>query len=219
MEGKKYTNSLNAKTLIVGFLVLLFHAVGQTGFLSAAWQQQFIALVPIHLLLMFVLMLISQQTYNRQFFLFLTITYLAGFGIEYLGVHSGLIFGNYQYGDTLGLKWDEIPLLIGLNWVLLIYSVGISVQYLKIKNRLIQAVLGAGILVLLDILIEPVAIRFDYWDWQDGVIPMQNYIAWFMVSLAGCLVFNQLKFDKQNPAAVVLLIAQFLFFISLNLAG
>lgn len=219
MEGKKYTDILNKKPVIIGFLVLLFHAVGLAGFLNPAWRELFITLVPFHLLLMFALMLISQQNYNPQFFLFLLIIYLAGFGIEYLGVHTGLIFGSYNYGETLGLKLAEIPLLIGLNWVLLIYTVGMTIRYLNFKNSFIQAALGAGILVLLDVLIEPVAIRFDYWTWQDGAIPLQNYIAWFIVSFAGCLAFNRMKFEKQNPAAIVLLLAQFLFFISLNLAA
>lgn len=217
MEGKKHTDSLSRTSAIIGFFVLLFHAVGLAGFLNPAWRELFIALVPFHLLLMFALMLISQQNYNRQFFVFVLLMYLAGFGIEFLGVHTGLIFGEYQYGATLGVKLAEIPLLIGLNWVLLVYSVGTSMHYLGLKNSLNGAILGAVVLVLLDLLIEPVAIRFDYWSWENGTIPLQNYLAWFVFSLAAILFFNRFKFDKTNPVAIVLLAAQFMFFIALNL--
>ncbi len=217
MEGKKHTYGLGNKTLIISFLVLLFHAVGLFGFLIPEYQDRFIALVPFHLLLMFFLIVISQKELNANFYTFLLTIYLAGFGIEYFGVHTGLIFGSYHYGKTLGFKLAEIPLMIGVNWILLIYSAGVTVQYLNIKNVALKSALAAALLVGLDALIEPIAIRFDYWSWANDVIPMQNYIAWFVFSFACFCFFNVLKFNKQNPAAVVLLLVQFLFFIALNL--
>ncbi|MFM6976185.1 MAG: carotenoid biosynthesis protein [Sphingobacteriaceae bacterium] len=217
MERQKYTLGLSIKISIISFLVLLFHAVGLLGFLNTEWQSHFIALVPFHLLLMFALLLVSQQTWNRHFLQFVLLTYLGGYGIEYLGVHTGLIFGSYDYGDTLGTKFADIPLLIGVNWVLLIYSVGTSIEYLNLKNKVLNLLLAAAVLVLLDTLIEPVAIQFDYWSWEGGLIPLQNYAAWFLVSLAGCWFFKRMKFTKQNLFGPVLLLAQFLFFIALNL--
>lgn len=219
MEGKKYTNSLDRIRVITAVFVLLFHAVGLYGFLTPEWHEKFISLVPFHLLLMFVLMLISHLNFERDFLVFVTVVYVAGFGIEFLGVHTGLIFGNYQYGDTLGLKLVDIPLLIGLNWVILVYSAGVSMYYLGVKSDLLRAGFGALMLVILDVLIEPVAIRFDYWSWENGIIPVQNYIAWFVFSFACFVVFNRLKIAKENPVAIVLLAAQFVFFIALNITA
>lgn len=213
--------TFNLQTLsrnqVIAFFVLLFHAVGLAGFLNPQWQDLFLSLVPFHLLLMFMLLLLSHQQRNLAFFGFLFITYLAGFGIEYFGVHTGLIFGSYQYGETLGAKLADIPLLIGLNWVLLIYSSGVAVNYLPIRQKWLKVVFSATLLVLLDWLIEPVAIRFDYWSWANQIIPLKNYISWFLFSLAGCWFFYEMKFKKNNPVGLVLLLAQFLFFIALNL--
>ncbi len=217
MERKKYPQLLNRSSLIISGLVLLFHAVGLYGFMDVERTATFIKLVPMHLLLMLALMLISQQEKNRNFLFFVVVIYIAGYLIEFLGVHTGLIFGEYRYGPTLGFKLAEIPLLIGVNWVLLIYSVGVSVEALGLKCTLLKSVLGASVLVLLDFLIEPVAIHFNYWDWASATIPLQNYIAWFLFSFAGCWLFNRLTFNKVNLAASVLLIAQFLFFIGLNI--
>ena len=46
--------------------------------------------------------------------LFLLVAVL-GFAIEWYGVHTGSPFGFYQYGEGLGIKWKDIPLVIGLN--------------------------------------------------------------------------------------------------------
>jgi putative membrane protein len=113
----------------------------------------------------------------------------------------------------------DIPLLIGLNWVILVYSVGVSMHQFGVKNDTLRAGIGAIILVILDLLIEPVAIQFDYWSWANGSIPTQNYIAWFVFSFACLLLFNRLKFAKVNPVAVVLVLAQFVFFIALNITA
>lgn len=78
------------------------------------------------------------------------------------------------------------------------------------------ALLGAVVLVVVDFLIEPVAIKYDYWNWAGGVIPLQNYLGWFVVAFAMFLFFEKMTFRKQNSAAIVLFVAQICFFIILN---
>jgi putative membrane protein len=70
-------------------------------------------------------------------------------------------FGNYVYKTTLGWKFLETPLIIGVNWILLTCSVVYSIEN-KIKSNLGIAFASACLLVLLDILIEPVAIQYNF---------------------------------------------------------
>jgi putative membrane protein len=128
-----------------------------------------------------------------------------------------LAFCDYNYGKTLGLKLFDIPLTIGVNWFLLIYSAGITMQRSRLKSVFFKVITGALILVLLDLLIEPVAIQFDYWHWDNNIIPFKNCLCWFLVSAAMLYVFERFNFKKQSIAAPVLLITQFLFFGILNL--
>ena len=107
--------------------------------------------------------------------------------------------------------------MIGVNWIILVYAVGVSMEASRLKSPVFKAFAGALVLVLLDVLIEPIAIKFDYWGWTQNSIPLQNYLAWFIVSFAMLGLFNYLKFNKENRAAVVLLGTQFAFFIALNL--
>ena len=125
-------------------------------------------------------MIISHEDKNKHFWIFLLSTYTAGFVIELLGVTTGLIFGNYTYGTTLGIKFAEIPLLIGVNWILVIYSTGAFLKEFGIKNHIIRSAIGAFFITTLDFLIEPVAIKYDYWTWTDFDVPFQNYVGWFI---------------------------------------
>jgi len=72
-----------------------------------------------------------------------------GFGVEVLGVKTELIFGSYHYGESLGYKWLSVPLLIGVNWCMLLYCTS---QLSKFKNFIINALFGAALMVVLDFL-------------------------------------------------------------------
>ncbi|GGH18740.1 carotenoid biosynthesis protein [Mucilaginibacter phyllosphaerae] len=210
--------SLNITPKVAVAVIILFHAVGFTGLSVAATRPLFLQLVAWHLLLMMLVIMLGHDKPNNRFGIFTLVTFLLGFTAEWVGVHTGLLFGNYAYGKTLGIKLLEIPLMIGVNWFLLIYAVGVTMQRSRLKSAVFRVVTGAAILVLLDLLIEPVAIRFDYWHWAGGIIPIKNYICWFLVSVLMLGIFEWFKFKKQSKAAPVLLITEFVFFGALNLA-
>ncbi len=174
-------------------------------------------LVPYHLLLMLLLMILTVNDRSADLIKFSTGVYLAGFFIEVIGVNTGQIFGNYTYGSALGVKLWATPLLIGVNWLMLVYCTGAFLQKFNFKNRVLFSALGAAILLGIDFLIEPVAIRFDYWSWFEGIIPVQNYLGWYIFSFLLFLFYSGLNFRKENNAAIVLLFTQFCFFLALNL--
>ena len=198
-------------------LVVVFYAVGYFGFVHSSYSGLFKFLIPFHLLLMLLLLVISHEDRNKSFWTFLPTTYVAGFVVELLGVNTGAIFGEYTYGPTLGLKFADIPLIIGVNWILVIYSTGVFMKEFGIKNQIIRALIGAFLVTLLDVLIEPVAIKYEYWSWADFEVPCQNYVAWFIFSFGMLRFFYLMEFRKRNPVAIVLFITQFLFFLALNL--
>ena len=77
--------------------------------------------------------------------------------------------------------------------------------------------LASLIMLLLDFLIEPIAVKFDFWYWQEGFVPMQNYIAWFISSLPAHYFINNLNFKVNRKVGINLLIAQLIFFALLML--
>ncbi|MEO6520931.1 MAG: carotenoid biosynthesis protein [Mucilaginibacter sp.] len=210
-----------SKKAVLITIIILFHIVGLIGFLTPALQPLFLKIVPFHLLLMLVLIVYSHQSFNLKFAYFFASLFVFGFVLEWIGVHHHLIFGNYVYGRTLGVRLFDIPLMIGVNWFLLTYATGVLMQHLGFKNLNTRVILGAAVLVLLDILIEPVATQFDYWHWitMPGSLtaPIENYIGWFLAGGLMLGIFEAFKFTRQSMVAVVLLISQFLFFGILNM--
>ncbi|MEO3404056.1 carotenoid biosynthesis protein [Mucilaginibacter sp. CAU 1740] len=207
---------LSNKTRICVIVILLFHLVGLIGFIIPSLIVLFMALVHWHLLLMLGVIIYSHDERDNRFFLFALIIATAGFIAECVGVHTGWLFGNYNYGGTLGSKLFEVPLMIGVNWFLLIYATGVTLKRSRIGNKYLRVIIGAVILTLLDVLIEPIAIRFDYWHWTGGIIPIKNYLCWFLVSAVLLFIFERFDFKRQSIVAAVLFVTQFVFFAVLN---
>jgi len=125
-----------------------------------------------------------------------------------------MIFGEYQYGAVLGFQVFEVPLIIGLNWFMLSYAIGAMVnRYVRIAKPLIAAVL----MVILDVIIEPVAVKLDYWSWVGDSIPLQNYLGWFVISLIIQFSFQQLLPQTHSKIAIPLILSQIGYFIGILL--
>ena len=201
-----------------GLLALLTatYLAGAIGLMLPATAPLFKALTPLNLVLSAGILFSFHTQWNRPFIFFCIICYLTGFFVEVAGVATGFIFGQYTYGPTLGYKVLEVPFIIGLNWLMLIYSTG-SIFSKFPTHPFLKALSASCLMVVLDLFIEPVAVAYDFWSWEGGVIPLQNYAAWFAVSFALHLLFYLLPFRKQNPAAKYLYLLQLVFFIILCL--
>jgi bisanhydrobacterioruberin hydratase len=203
------------QNISIGIIVILY-AVGVVGLLSPV-RHLFQMATPITLCISACLLLWNHVDKNWKLACFVTVAFAVGFGSEYLGVNHQLIFGNYQYGATLGFKCWNVPVMIGVNWFITIYSIG---SVLPSRLSLPVFVLVAGCMaVALDWLMEPVAVAYDFWSWQGGVIPMSNYIGWFGISIFLFLLFRVLDLGERNKFARWFLIVESLFFVVLNLAS
>ena len=206
-------------------ITILMYFAGTVGLLFPFSQPYFKLASAFNLWVSLILLLFFHQDFNKSFIFTAVFILLSGFTLEVAGVHTGVIFGKYYYGQTLGTKFFDVPLVIGANWLLLVYCSAISVQsiFLRTKTKsfftsiFVQSLTSAGLMVLLDLLIEPVAIRLDFWHWQNEQIPTQNFQAWFLVAFILNYLFLNAKFLKTNPLATLLLFLQFFFFISLHI--
>ena len=213
-------------------IAVLFHSIGLVGLLFFD-KTFFLAATPFNLLLSFILLIWTQTDKNRSFFLFVAACFIIGIVVEIIGVNTGFLFGDYAYGNVLGSEIKNVPVLIGVNWFLIVYCCGISINTLLMKaiNRIaadsgkspmalkaLSVIIdGATLAVFFDWLMEPVAVKLGYWVWNgDGTIPMFNYICWFVVSLLLLMVFHFARFNKQNKFAVNLLLIQLMFFLLLR---
>ncbi|HEX8427404.1 carotenoid biosynthesis protein [Hymenobacter sp.] len=199
-------------------ILLLFHITGFIGLGFSANPDFYLQFVPLNLLLTVGLLLAFQPERSAAFVWFCLVTAAVGFFVEVIGTRTGLVFGFYQYGPTLGLQWLGVPLLVAINWLMLTYTTGILARYLPLP-AFARAVVAALLMVGLDACLEPIAVRYNFWQWRFDVIPFQNFKGWFAVSLILQVFFNRTDFVKRNALAPFVYMLQLLFFFGLGLLG
>ena len=212
------------------YLALLFHITGLLGILFTPYKDWFVKTTPLVLLIMFLLLANTQIKFFKNYILFFLIAYTIGMATEIIGVNTGLLFGDYQYGQVFGPKILGVPLLIGLNWFVIVFCSGsLLTQCIELlKGNLniniaasvytyLVVLGGAAIATCFDFILEPVAVKLQFWSWNNGYIPLFNYFCWFIISAIVLLIIMYLKKITVNTFATSLLIIQAVFFLMLNL--
>ena len=166
-------NITNLKFKISLGLIIAFYFFGIVGILTNNQTIDFLSLTPLNLLVNLFLLLINHQNGTKIQWVIFAFIAIFGFFVEVVGVNTGYIFGDYVYQSTLGWKLFNTPLIIGINWLILSYSVVYTFSRF-IKQKIIIAFLGACVLLLLDILIEPVAMNYGFWTWDNNMVPLKN---------------------------------------------
>lgn len=204
------------KNAILIAILIIFYTVGTVGILLPDQRDYFLSLSFFNLLLSFSIVLLARERDKLKFVLFLILCYFTGMTAEWIGTQTGLLFGNYSYGQNLGAKWNEVPFVIGVNWGVLVVT---SASLIKRFNLsvLISAVLSTLLMTLLDVLMEPVAMESDFWNWENGTIPFYNYVCWFLISLPLHLIYYKFRLAESNKVYDSLFIILTVFFTLLNI--
>ena len=190
-------------------IIWLFHVSGILGIIygNSEW---FISATPLILSINFALLLINCNS-HKWFFHMVILGFLTGMITEILGVQMGWIFGDYKYGNALGYKILGVPMLIGVNWALLtIITAAIAQQFYE--NLFMRIVIGVCLMIFLDLLIEPIAPVLDFWAFEGGNAPLQNYIGWTAVAIFLQSIFHYFRIEVKGWFPNQLYILQIIFF-------
>ncbi len=152
------------KRIEIPIICILFITCA-VGYSIMQFKDFFTFMTPIFLLATGIYITLRGLEIGFKSCLYLIATLLATFAIESAGVSTGRIFGDYSYGASLGIKFMNVPPIIALNWLVLILS-SLSVSKAIASNRFLSSVISGVMLVFLDILIEPVAMKYDWWNWS-----------------------------------------------------
>lgn len=202
---------MSIKLYIASSILIAFHAIGLVLFQHDASNAE---LSWLNILLTALLLLLFENRQLNSILVMFCIT-LGGFAIELIGINSGLLFGEYTYGEALGPKVLNTPPIIGLNWLCIIIAAANFSHLLPVHNASIKALISGVLAVGLDLVIEPVAVNYHMWIWAENTIPLSNYITWFVFSVFFAFIY--LKTQKEsNPLGVVLYLLWIFFFIALN---
>jgi len=190
-------------------LIWLFHVSGILGIIygNSYW---FISFTPLNLTLNFILLIINCKG-DKGVPTIIILGFFIGMITEILGVQFGCIFGDYQYGNQLGTKVMGVPILIGVNWALLTVITGAIAQQFYL-NKFMRVLIGTGLMLFLDLLMEPLAPVLDFWVFDGREAPLQNYLGWAAVAtfLQFGYYFLKVRINGSFPYHLYLL--QIIFF-------
>lgn len=126
----------------------------------------------------------------------------AGYAAEWVGITTGVPFGDYHYTGALQPVLGGVPVIVALAWGgmgLAAHAVGAAIAP---GGRVARIALGALALTAWDVFLDPQMVRLGLWVWHDPGpyrgIPLGNFAGWFVVSL---LVMALIEYLMIEPAA------------------
>lgn len=205
-----HTNWVNRLNFSI-FVIWLFHVSGLIG-ISLGYGAWFLPKTPLNLTLAFILLLLSFPKKDWRLLIAGIAFFVGGMLVEWAGVSFGWFFGDYEYGHNLGPKIAEVPWFIGINWAALTLITG-TIATAIFESKIGRIFVGASLMVFLDFFLEASAPAFDFWAFENGIAPFQNYLGWYGVSILFHFIFQQLKLQGDLKFSVHLYLAQFVFFV------
>ena len=180
------------------FIVWLVNISGFFGILSD--QKDFFLSSSPYVLTVTLFLLVVNNSLEKKFLLRLFYIFFLGLTVEIIGVNFSFFFGEYEYGENLGFKIFNVPIVIGFNWVLLIILTGNFAHNIFPKSIISKILFGSTLMILLDLLIEISAPKLNYWEFATHPVPFSNYLWWFIFSILFHFIY-QSKEKKESISA------------------
>lgn len=202
---------------MLAWILGILYGVGVLGHLWATTRPFMLAITPAFLPLTGLLALsVAFRNGHRRLWIWGALTFAVTYGLEILGVRTGLVFGSYLYGTGMGPTVFGVPPLIGANWVLVCLGALRLVESFAVPVWM-KVGLAAFLALGFDWVMEPVAIELGYWAWSGGAIPIQNYLAWFSIALGAGIGYHAMGDRVRSRLPADLFWVQLGFFGALRL--
>ena len=106
------------------------------------------------------------------------------YGIEYVGTTTGLPYGEFEYGVSLGPMLGPIPFALPLFFIPLVfnsYLLGLLVLGERARSPLVRVTAVSATVVAVDMVLDPAAVALGFWTFAEGGyygVPLLNYAGW-----------------------------------------
>ena len=109
------------------------------------------------------------------------------YGIEYLGVHTGVPYGEFFYGVDLGPTLAGVPLGLPVFFIPLVMNAYLLVALLlgeRARSRPRRLVSVIAAVLAMDLVLDPGAVALGFWVYPGGGlyygVPLSNYAGWVL---------------------------------------
>jgi putative membrane protein len=183
-----------------------------------------LGLLPVVLLPVVFLVVHGVRVYGiRTTLVFGAIVFVVSNAFENLSIATGFPFGNYYYGESLGPRLFDVPLLIGpayvgmgyLSWTLARLLVGRTKGALTGTSLIAVPIVASFLMVAWDLTFDPVAsTMIGSWVWEQGGsyfgVPFGNFLGWFLTVFIFLTLFaSYLSRRAQAPTTSTSLSGQY----------
>lgn len=190
-----------------------FYAVGAVLWLLPPTRGLFVALTAPTLVTTLALTLLFHRGWTRATVGWFAFIVVSAFLLEWAGVHDDRLFGAYAYGPGLAPLAGGVPLVIGFNWLWLVYA-SHCVAARVVRTPLLRIVAGSLLMVGYDLILEWAAPAMRMWHFDGGYAPLRNFAVWFAAALVYHAGFEMCSISSDNRTARVLFVVQALFLLT-----
>jgi putative membrane protein len=125
--------------------------------------------------------------------------------IEWIGVHTGLPYGDFAYERELGpMLLGEVPLALPIFFLPILvngYLLGVLLLGDRADRLAIRFPTVVALVVVLDLLLDPGAVALDFWGWAAPGpyygVPLVNFLGWILSATVAVGVLT-LAFDHDS---------------------
>lgn len=193
-------------------MFIRFYAVGLILFFIPFTRPLFVSITSLSLLLVIGAVMAFHRDWNTRTVLWFVFIVVSSFLLEMAGVNGGRIFGAYAYGRGLAPLVNGTPLIIGLNWLFLVYASHNIAQRFNLKPWA-RVLTGSLLMILYDLVVEWVAPYMNMWDFGQAYPPFRNFVVWFIAAVVYQTGFELFRIRSDNPPARFLFALQLVFFL------
>ena len=193
---------MNRSFLVIFYILFIIIASLSILFIPQALNYNFGSEISI-VILFFPLGYMLWDRFGFKFFLkSVLLLSIFALSIEYIGLTTGFPYSNFIYTGSLGYKIAGVlPWTVSFSWVPLMVG-SVALVYVSTRNKLFRIFLPVIILILFDLLLDPVAVNIGIWKYaNEGAyfgIPIQNFFGWAFSGLIGSIFCYHLFNNKER---------------------
>lgn len=122
---------------------------------------------------------------DRRAFLALLILTAYTYAIEFVGVITGLPYGDFEYLIALGpMIAGAVPAGLPIFFFPLVLNAYLLVLLLGPRGKVSRVLATAATVITLDLILDPAAVSLGFWTYFAGGfyygIPLQNFLGWVL---------------------------------------
>jgi len=117
-----------------------------------------------------------------------------GWGVEYIGSHTGVPFGRYHYTPELQPQLGQVPLVIPFAWLMMLPTAWAVARVIVGEASGWTFVLVSALaFTAWDLFLDPQMVKWGFWTWDNDPetspqrhyfgIPWVNFVGWFVASM------------------------------------